>query len=156
MTDGLTQQIVLYSGDLQRIMNSRWSDESFLMLGVFESLREVALLVDKWRLNKTAENEVAFSKKMMDLFILLLFWQKDEGALFQECVDGFLKTIAKTGIIQNTPDIVDLLKNPQVVKALTSVYGEQRMNEYIRAGFLDLCLEQRRVRITEQSVCDDE
>lgn len=158
MTDGLTQHIISCQSDLQRIVDARWTDEAFLMLGVFESLREVTLLLDKWRLHKTADNEAAFSKKMMDLFVLLLFWQKDEGALLRERVDVFLQTIAKTVMAQNThtPDIVDLLKNPQVVSALTSVYGEQRMNEYIQAGFLDLCLEQRRIRITEQAVCDDE
>lgn len=130
--------------DIKRIFSSKWSDEYFLKLGIFDHLHEVVALMNKWKLNKTAENEQAFSKELMDLFILLLLWHKDEDLLFNERLDKFLSYISNTEENdKSTPDLIDLSCHPQILSIITSFYGNEKMNEYIEKGFWDLCLRRR-------------
>ena len=145
-------------GDLCKIFSERWNDEYFLSLGIFDHIHEVGVLIDKWKSNKNSENFQLLNKELMDLFVLLLLWHKDEKFLFNERLDKFLShcKLTKSNPEKTPPDIIELMKNPQVLHAITGVYGDQKMNEYIESGFLDLCLQQRRIRITEQMVQDDE
>jgi NTP pyrophosphatase (non-canonical NTP hydrolase) len=147
--------IVSRIDDIKQLVAKKWHDDYLLKLAISDHVDEVVALRDKVRKHKSGDYQQEFDKELMDLFILLLMWSVDEGDLFSKRVDKFLLHL-KNNDLCGVPGAIDVLKNQAVLRAVTSVYGEQRMDEYIKAGFVDLCLQQRKLRLAEERVSQND
>jgi len=77
---------------LFELSKGRWKDEHLLTLAINDHIYEAGILRNSYVEHKTAEKLVGFENKLMDLFILLSMWAKEDPNLFNQRLDIFLAT----------------------------------------------------------------